>query len=81
MRVPKHNWTDEEIMLLEDTKYIAVRFFEMINLRVGNIRNKRKELRTKLKICTKKGISVEEASSLDNLQMLPCKTNLIRNFK
>lgn len=44
MRVPKHIWTDKEIMLLEDTTYSVSRLAEMLNLRPGTIRNKRKEL-------------------------------------
>jgi|TARA_R110000824_G_scaffold192370_1_gene374513 hypothetical protein len=34
-----------------------------------------------IKECFEKGMSVEEASTLDNLRMLPWKTNLMRNFK
>jgi transposase-like protein len=34
-----------------------------------------------IKECFKKGLSVEEASSVKNLRMLPWKTNLMRNFK
>lgn len=34
-----------------------------------------------IKECFKKGMSIEEASSLKNLRMLPWKTNLMRNFK
>lgn len=56
MRVPKHIWTDKEIMLLEDTKYSAVKLSEMLNLRVGTIRNKRKELGIKLEMGAKKGV-------------------------
>lgn len=34
-----------------------------------------------IKECFKKGMSVEEASNLNNLRMLPWKDNLMRNFK
>lgn len=44
MRIPKHNWTEEEIMLLEDTTYSVRKLAEVLDLRPGTIRNKRKEL-------------------------------------
>lgn len=34
-----------------------------------------------IKECYNKGMSINEAASLDNLRMLPWKTNLMRNFK
>jgi len=55
MRVPKHNWTDEEIMLLKDTNYSIPRLSEMLNLRPGTVRNKRKELGIVVPLGFKKG--------------------------
>lgn len=47
MHVPKHKWTNEEIMLLEDIAYSVSKLTEMLNLRPGTIRNKRNELGVK----------------------------------
>lgn len=44
MRIPKHNWTTKELMLLEDTSYSVSKLAEMLNLRPGTVRNKRTEL-------------------------------------
>jgi hypothetical protein len=55
MRVPKHNWTKEELMLLKDINYSAKTLAEMLNLRIGTIRNKRIELGIKMPFGIKKG--------------------------